>query len=141
METINAPFRSVLSLLRPVVSLAVLSHWVLDVISHRPDMQLAPGVHLVLGLGLWNSMPATLIVEGGIWLLAIVVYVRATRPKNLAGAYAFWIGIGFLTLAWYGNVKRGMDPDPVRAGVGGLVFFSLMVAWAYWMNRLRPMKS
>ena len=117
---------------------AVLSHWVLDVISHKPDMRLAPGSPTVLGLGLWNSIPATLIVEGGMWLAAIIVYVRATRPSGRAGTYAFWIGIALLTLAWYGNIKRGMDPDPVQAGVNGLVFFSLMVAWGYWMNRVRP---
>jgi hypothetical protein len=118
---------------------AVLSHWVLDVIGHRPDMQLAPGGHAVLGLGLWNSIPATLIVEGGFWLLAIVIYVRATQAKSRAGVYAFWAGILLLTLSWLSNIRRGMDPDPVRAGVGGLVFFSLMIAWAYWMNRVRPL--
>ncbi len=117
---------------------AVLSHWVLDVISHKPDMRLAPGSETALGWGLWNSIPATLLVEGGFWLAAIILYVRATRPSGRAGMYAFWIGIALLTLAWYGNIKRGMDPDPVRAGMNGLVFFSLMIAWAYWMNRLRP---
>ena len=116
----------------------VLSHWVLDVISHRPDMQLAPGVHPVFGFGLWNSIPATLIVEGGFWLLAIVLYVRATRARNRAGQYGFWIGIALLTLAWYSNVQRGMDTDPVRAGVGGLIFFSVLIGWAFWINRLRP---
>ena len=115
---------------------AVLSHWVLDAISHRPDMQLTPGIHTVWGLGLWNSIPATLIVEGGFWLLAIVIYVRAAAPKGFLGVIVFWIGIVLLTLAWYGNIGRGMDPDPVRAGVGGLIFFSLIVAWAYWINRL-----
>jgi hypothetical protein len=119
----------------------VLSHWVLDVISHRPDMQLAPGAHVVLGLGLWNSMPATLIVEGGLWLFTIAVYVRATRPIKRAGVYAFWIGIALLTLSWYGNIRRGMDPDALRAGVGGLIFFSCLVAWAYWVNRLRPVTA
>jgi hypothetical protein len=119
---------------------AVLSHWVLDVISHRPDMLLAPGTHTVFGLGLWNSIPATLIVEGGIWLLAIVIYVRATKPKARAGAWALWIGVALLTLTWYGNIKSGMDPNPVRAGVSGLIFFSLMIAWAYWIDRLRPLQ-
>jgi hypothetical protein len=117
---------------------AVLSHWVLDVASHRPDMPLAPGTHAVLGLGLWNSVPATGIVEGGFWLLAIAVYVRATHAKRGAGVYAFWMGVALLTLAWYGNVTNGMDPNPVRAGVSGVIFFSSMVAWAYWINRLRP---
>jgi membrane-bound metal-dependent hydrolase YbcI (DUF457 family) len=120
---------------------AVLSHWVLDVVSHRPDMQLAPGIHTVLGFGLWNSIPATLIVEGGFWLLAIAVYVRATRAKKRAGIYAFWGGIALLTLSWYSNIHRGMDPNPIKAGIGGLIFFSLVAAWAYWMNRLRPVEA
>lgn len=116
---------------------AVLSHWVLDVISHRPDMQLAPGIPTVFGWGLWNSIPATLAVEGGFWIVAIVVYVRATRAVSRLGIFFFWAGIVLLTLSWYSNIRRGMDPDPVRAGVGGLIFFSLMIAWAYWMNRIR----
>src|SRR5215813_6710743 len=119
---------------------AVLSHWPLDFVSHNPDLPLAPGASAVYGLGLWNSMPATLIVEGGFWLLAITLYVRATRPKKRAGIYAFWPVIAFLTLAWYGNITRGVDPDPVKAGINGLIFFSLVVIWAHWMNWLRPVQ-
>lgn len=120
---------------------AVLSHWLLDVVSHRPDMPLAPGRREVFGLGLWNSLPATLIVEGGFWVLAIAFYVRATRPRKRLGVYAFWGGVALLTLVWYGNLTAGMDPNPVRAGVRGLILFSLLVAWAYWMNRLRPARA
>jgi hypothetical protein len=119
---------------------AVLSHWVLDFISHRPDMALAPGTGAVFGLGLWNSIPATLIVEGGLWTLAIIIYVRATRPNKRAGTYVFWIGVVLLTLAWYGNITSGMDSNPVRAGISGIIFFWLVVGWAYWINRLRPAK-
>ena len=120
---------------------AVLSHWELDFVSHRPDMLLAPGTRAVFGLELWNSIPATLIVEGGFWILAIVIYVRATPPKKRTGTYAFWIGVVLLTLAWYGNITSGVDPNPVRAGISGLVLFSLVVAWAYWINQLRPVAS
>jgi hypothetical protein len=121
-----------------LLAAAVLSHWVLDVISHRPDMPLAPGVQQVFGFGLWNSIPATLIVEGGFWLLAIILYVRATRARKRAGVYAFWLGVALFTLIWHGNITAGIDPNPVWAGIGGLIVFSLIVAWAYWMNRLRP---
>jgi hypothetical protein len=120
---------------------AVLSHWVLDFVSHRPDMPLAPGIHGGFGLGLWNSVPATLIVEGGWWLLAIIIYVRATRPERRAGTYAFWIGVVLLTIIWYGNITAGMDPNPVRAGISGWLLFSLIVAWAHWINRLRPVSA
>jgi membrane-bound metal-dependent hydrolase YbcI (DUF457 family) len=120
---------------------AVLSHWILDVVSHRPDMQLAPGVPTALGLGLWNSIPATLIVEGGVWLFAIIFYVSATHAKKWTGIVPFWIGIVLLSLAWYSNIRAGMDPNQVRAGISSLIFFSLVVAWAFWMNRTRSMKA
>ncbi len=124
-----------------LLACAVLSHWVLDAISHPPDMQLSPGVSKAFGLDLWNSVPATLIVEGGFWALAILIYVRTTRARYLAALFGFWIGIALFTLTWYGNIQRGIDPNPVRAGAGGLVFFSLIVAWAYWMNRARVSNS
>jgi hypothetical protein len=117
---------------------AVMSHWLLDFVAHGPDMALAPGFDWRFGLGLWNSVASTIIVEGGMWLLAIMVYARATRPKGRIGVYAFWIGVAFLTLAWYGNIS-GPPPASVRAmAISSLIFFSCVVAWAYWMNRLRP---
>jgi len=120
-----------------VLFAAVLSHWVLDVISHRPDMPLAPGAHTVLGFGLWNSLPATLLVEGGFWLLAIGLYVRGTKAKGRAGIYGFWIVIALLTWIWLGNITT----PPPPSGIGSLVFFALVIAWAYWMNRCRPSRS
>jgi hypothetical protein len=41
----------------------VISHWILDFLTHRPDMPLYPGGGPKFGLGLWNSVPATLAVE------------------------------------------------------------------------------
>ena len=70
-----------------VIFVAVLSHWVLDFVSHPPDMPLAPGIDKRLGLGLWNSIPATIIVEGLLWLAAIVLYLRATQTQNRTGRW------------------------------------------------------
>jgi LexA-binding, inner membrane-associated putative hydrolase len=117
---------------------AVLSHWLLDFVSHRPDMPLLPGVPRYFGLGLWTSVPLTLVVEGGIWLLALVFYARATRPARRTGTYAFWSVVVLLTLAWYNNIAGPPPPNPQTAPIASLVFFSLVVAWGYWMNRLRP---
>src|SRR5215475_7239470 len=46
-----------------IIFAAVLSHWILDVATHRPDMPLAPGLDARFGLGLWNSRTSTFIVE------------------------------------------------------------------------------
>src|SRR5262245_27648972 len=57
-----------------IAPLAV-SHWLLDALSHRPDMPLLPRGGPLVGLGLWNSIPGTLALEGvlfaaSVWLFA-----------------------------------------------------------------------
>jgi hypothetical protein len=117
---------------------AVLSHWPLDAISHPPDMALAPGVPPYVGLGLWSSIPATLIVEGVPWAIAVMAYVRATRAKSMLDLGVFWLVVGFVTLAWYGNVRGpSVPPSPRAMAISSSIFFGLVVAWAYWMNRVR----
>jgi sugar lactone lactonase YvrE len=112
---------------------AVLSHWFLDSTSHKHT--LAPGAHSYFGLALWNHFPATVIVEGGFWLLAIILYIRATRPKNHVGVYAFWPIVAFLTFVWVANIRKG--PPPPEAVIGSLIFFLSLILWAYWMNQAR----
>ena len=123
------------------VFMAGLSHWFLDLISHRPDMPLAPGGTRHYGLGLWTSVPATLILEGGFWLFAIVLYIRATCAKGRVGNYAFWGGVVVLSLLWWGNIAGPPPRNPRTAPIASLVLFSLSIAWAYWVNRLRPART
>jgi hypothetical protein len=115
----------------------VLSHWVLDAVAHKHA--LAPGSHTYVGLKLWSSLPATLIVEGGFWLLAIILYLRATHPKTRVGIYAFWPAVALLTFIWVTNIRRGA-PKPEEV-IGSLVFFVILIAWAYWMNHARPARA
>src|SRR3954451_11838176 len=96
---------------------AVVSHWLLDWISHRPDMPLAPGIHQYFGLSLWASIPATLLIEGGLWLLAVVLYARATHPVTRPGSYMYWGVVAILTLAWYNNLAGPPPPDPHAAPI------------------------
>jgi membrane-bound metal-dependent hydrolase YbcI (DUF457 family) len=120
-----------------VLFAAVMTHWLLDWISHRPDMSLWPGAHRYFGLGLWTSIPATILIEGGFWLFAVIVYARGTHPKTRTGIYVYWIVVVVLTLAWYNNIAGPPPPNPKTAPLASLIFFTLIVAWAYWINRLR----
>ena len=121
-----------------ILFIAVLSHWVLDATSlYEP---LAPGSSVDAGLGLWHSIFATVVVEGGFWLMALILYATFTHPRKRIGVYAFWTFVVLLTFAWYNNITGPPPPGPIVAGVSGLIFFSLGVAWAYWMNRLRPVE-
>jgi hypothetical protein len=123
-----------------LVGFLVLSHWFLDVIAHKPDMPLAPGLETVLGIGLWTNIPATIIV-GGLWLVGIILYLRSSRPKNRFGIYVFLGIVAVLTLIWYNNIAGPPPPNARIAPVFSFFYFSLVVAWGYWMNRLRSAKS
>lgn len=114
----------------------VVSHWVLDVISHRRDMELWPRGP-AFGLGLWNSLPATILIESGFWTLAIVIYLRSTQPRTRFGLAVLWVGIALLTLIGLSSPGQGIDPDPLRASIGGFLVFGIFVAWAYWADHLR----
>ena len=68
----------------------VLSHWILDLITHRPDLPLIPGCNVKVGFGLWHSLAGTLMLEVSIFILGIYFYLRATRAKNRTGSIALW---------------------------------------------------
>ena len=120
-----------------VLFAAVVSHWVLDFATHRPDMPLAPGIDLRFGLGLWNSRIATFLVEGALWLGAIVVYARGSRSRTRVGAFAFWTMIVLLTLLWIVSLRGDPPPSLKSLAIVNSVFFGIVETWAFWMNRNR----
>jgi len=124
-----------------VIFIVVLSHWLLDFVSHRPDIPLAPGVHTYLGLGLYNSRLGIFIVEGLLWVIGVATYARATTPRSRAGVFGFWVVVMLLTVLWIGSLS-GNPPSNLRAaGISSLIFFICVVAWAYWMNRARTVRG
>jgi len=116
---------------------AVLSHWVLDALSHRPDLPLAPGMAAKVGLGLWYSLPATLAVEAGMFAVGLALYLSATRARDRIGLWALW-GYVALLLASYGGAVFGPPPPDVSAVVlTGIAGMLLLLLWAYWIDRHR----
>src|SRR5262245_14054751 len=73
-----------------VLGLLVSSHWVLDWISHAPDMPILYGDGPRYGLGLWNSISATLGVEVAMFVAGVLIYTRTTRACDRIGSIALW---------------------------------------------------
>ena len=124
--------------LRAAATLAgvVLSHWLLDVLSHRPDMPITLSGESKIGLGLWNSVAATLVVEGALFSLGIYLYVRSTQARNRTGSYAFWALIAFLLVVYAANFFS--SPPPSGGAVAGAALAMwLLVAWGYWVDHNR----
>ena len=90
-----------------VVGLAVLSHWLLDYLVHRPDLELWPGGERV-GLGLWNYPVPEQAVEMG--LLAICGAAWVASRKSL-GRFA-WPAIGFVAFLVVLQIVAMLSPQP-----------------------------
>lgn len=113
----------------------VVSHWVLDWVTHRPDLPLWPGGPQV-GLGLWNSMAGTLGLEGLLFGAALWLYVGATRPARPSGRWAF-VGLNaFFVLVWLANFF-GPPPPSATAIAWSALLLWLLVPWATWIERGR----
>jgi len=119
-----------------VAGLCVVSHWVLDAISHRPDLPLYPGGDARVGLGLWRSMPATLVVELTLFGAALWLYVRTTTRVEGRSQWPLWSLVGFLLLVYIGNLA-GAPPPSVPALAWAAQAQWLLVAWGYWVERCR----
>ena len=85
----------------------------LDYVTHAPDLPLWPGRSPLLGLGLWSSIPGTLLVEGAIFLVGIAIYVRATRPVDRTGSFALWAFLFVSAAMW---ASGPWSPPPLAAG-------------------------
>ncbi len=65
-----------------ILAACVISHWLLDLVVHRPDLPIVPGLKTYVGLGLWNSVPATVIVEGALFVVGIVFVLALYHPSR-----------------------------------------------------------
>lgn len=114
----------------------VLSHWILDLIVHRPDLPVLPWSDLKVGFSLWNSVPVSFVLEVLIFSLGAFFYLSSTKAKNKTGNFALWGLIIFLLVIFIANIFSSPPPSVEAIGIAGLSQW-LIVAWAYWIDRNR----
>jgi len=118
-----------------VVGALVASHWVLDFLTHRPDLPVVPWGVEKYGLGLWNHVAATVVVEGLIFAGGVVLYATGTRPTRRAGSVVLWVLVAFLVAMTAANQLS--TPPGESAVAWGTLSMWLIVAWMAWVDRLR----
>lgn len=121
-----------------VLGACVVSHWVLDFVSHRPDMPVFPNGPW-LGLGLWRSVPATLIVESMLFLCGVLLYVRTTAPRNRKGAVILAVLIAFFAVSYLASAF-GPPPPSVAAVAWSAQLMWLFVLLGAWADRNREVQ-
>lgn len=120
-----------------ILGLCVLSHWLLDFIVHLPDLPLYPSASSAkVGLQLWTSRVASIALESFIFILGLILYLRATKPKNKTGAIVFWILISLLILAHIANLFSP-PPTSVTAVAWGAQLMWIFVILGFWADKNR----
>lgn len=114
----------------------VVSHWFLDWVVHRADLPLTPWSDRRSGLGLWNSLPATVALEIGLLAIGLVFYLRATRARDRTGNIALWSFLIVLVTLWAGAIF-GPPPPNDRVLAWSALLIWLTVPWAAWADRHR----
>ena len=123
-----------------VIGMLVLSHWVLDVLTHRPDMPISLADSSVIGFGLWNfpvfAIPLELILFGvGIWL-----YLRHTRPLDRQGSIGFWALTLFLLVVYAANLLGPPPPSSAVVAWSAQALW-LVIAWGFWVDHHREPRA
>ena len=116
-----------------IVAGAVFSHWILDLIVHRPDLALYDSVGK-MGFGLWNYRGAAFALEvavlfGG----AALLYPKAAHRGRLVGFVIF-----LAALQVFGTFFFPPPPSPQAAATTAFSSYILLALFAWWVDRGEP---
>jgi membrane-bound metal-dependent hydrolase YbcI (DUF457 family) len=118
------------------IALLVVSHWLLDYVTHRPDMPLTVSGSTKLGLGLWSSVGGTLAAELIVFLVGIVLYARSTSARDRVGSIGLWSLVLFMVVVYAASVF-GPPPPSWTAVAWSAQAMWLLVVWGYWVDNHR----
>ena len=120
-----------------VLAIAIFSHFILDVISHTPDMTISGNNSPILGLSLWNSLAGTMIVEFGLLFTGIVLYRSATHSVSSSGKYGLSLLVLMLIVFFIANIFGPPPPDMISVAVIMTAGQIGLVALAFWVDKNR----
>ena len=120
-----------------ILGALVLSHWVLDLITHRPDLPISPFSDMKVGLGLWNYPVIEIILELVLFGAGALLYFRSVRPRRKV---SYWILIGFLLMIHLMNLFGPLPPD-VTAVAWSANLMWIIIVWAWWIEYKKTVKS
>jgi hypothetical protein len=123
------------------IGVLVVSHWLLDLPMHRPDLPITPWGDALLGFSLWNNLPLTLALEFGLFAGGIFLYMRATDAKSRFGRIGLVL-FAVLASALYLTAVFGPPPPNVPAIIiGGAAAQGVFILLALWMDRERVVRT
>lgn len=120
-----------------ISGVVVLSHWLLDLLVHIPDLTLA-GQPPKWGLGLWNHPAIAMSLELGITFGALWLYARVRRPAKLPLVILAIVLLALQMVNWFGPVATEVD---VTTSLTAFFAFTLVTIAGWWVCRSEARKQ
>ncbi len=127
-------------------AIAVISHWLLDLIVHTPDLPIFLDNSYFLGFGLWNNAVLTYVLEALILLGGLYFYLKSTYQSGIKGTFISRFGmIIFVILLLAINVINifgplSLEDTNVSTAISAIVAYLLFAALALWLDKKRISK-
>jgi hypothetical protein len=122
-----------------LVGFAVFSHWLLDLIVHRPDLPIYDDT-LKVGFGLWNYRGIEFVLEIAILLLGVVLYLKRNGANaRKIGVIIFVVAVVLIQTS---NTFLRRPPSSDRAfAITALVFYTVFAIIAFLLEKRRAPQS
>jgi membrane-bound metal-dependent hydrolase YbcI (DUF457 family) len=114
----------------------VPSHWVIDWLTHLPDLPLTPWSTTRVGLGLWKNPVATIVIELLVFGIGVAIYARSTRAIDKKGKYGLWALVATLVLFYVASIVSPPPSSVTALATGALIGWPLCL-WPWWVDRHR----
>jgi len=119
-----------------LLSGAVFSHWVLDLIVHRPDLPLYDDTYK-MGFGVWNYPALAFALEGSLLFGGMLLYLRSTSAVSRLGKFGMPV-FSIVLLAVQAVVFFGAPPSsPSAAALTAILSYVVFAAVVYWLEKKR----
>lgn len=120
------------------ISLGILSHFILDLIVHIPDLPLISNDSVKIGFGLWNNILIASIAEFLITISGLYIYLKATKPLTKAGK--FGIPVLIIIIAIISLTGQMFSPKPEninQAALSSLTTIAMVIILSFWLDKKR----
>lgn len=122
-------------------SLGVISHAVLDVLVHPPQIPLFFSGSPMLGLSLWSNLAVESILEVVLLGAGLMLYFGATAATTFTGRYGMLISLSIIAILAIGGQWLGPTPqNGLQVASSSLGSLALLLLLSFALDRTRTTK-
>jgi hypothetical protein len=109
---------------------AVFSHWILDLIVHRPDLALYDSAYK-MGFGLWNYRVVSYVVEMVVLFGGAAMYLGTVKRKTRVVIFVAFLA----AFQFFGTFLVSPPPSDRAEALTALLSYIVLAAIAAWVDR------